>query len=74
VLTTSLAVLDCRVEEVIERHSHAIVIGRVVAERVRDHGAGLVYWRGDYVALDRDEDAARLAEVSLPAAHRFRTS
>jgi len=66
VLPTALAALDCRVEEVIERHSHAIVIGDVAAVRVHDRGAALAYWRGDYVALDREDDAIRLAEVSLP--------
>ncbi|MCQ6458473.1 flavin reductase family protein, partial [Vibrio parahaemolyticus] len=60
VLATALATLDCRVEEVIERHSHAIVIGEVVAIGVRDQGAALAYWRGNYVALDNEEEAARL--------------
>lgn len=66
VLVDALASLDCRVEEVIERHSHAIVIGRVVAVGVGERTAALAYWHGDYVALDRDEDAVRLADVSLP--------
>ena len=29
--------------------------------------AALAYWQGHYVAIDQDEDAVRLAEVSLPA-------
>jgi hypothetical protein len=29
--------------------------------------AALAYWQGQYVAIDRDEDAIRLAEVSVPA-------
>ncbi|MDR3466293.1 MAG: flavin reductase family protein [Xanthobacteraceae bacterium] len=71
VLADCLASLDCRVEEVIERHSHAIVIGRVAAVRAGERTAALAYWHGDYVALDRDEDAVRLADVSLPLArHR----
>jgi hypothetical protein len=28
--------------------------------------AALAYWQGRYVALDQDEDAAKLAEVSVP--------
>jgi flavin reductase (DIM6/NTAB) family NADH-FMN oxidoreductase RutF len=72
VLTDALAAIDCQVEEVIERHSHAIVIGRVVAARVAERTAALAYWQGDYVALDRDEDAIKLADVSLPLA-RFRS-
>ena len=31
--------------------------------------AALAYWHGQYVAVDQDEDAAKLAEVSLPAPH-----
>jgi hypothetical protein len=29
--------------------------------------AALAYWQGQYVAIDQNEDAIRLAEVSLPA-------
>lgn len=32
----------------IERYSHAIIIGRVVGVRRRDIGETLVYWRGEY--------------------------
>jgi len=66
VLTDCLAAIDCRIEEVIERHSHAIVIGRVAAVRSAGRNAALAYWQGEYVALDHDDDAVRLAEVSLP--------
>jgi len=66
VLADGLAALDCRIEEVIHRHSHAIVIGRVEAARVAGRTAALTYWQGEYVAIDRDEDAVRLAAVSLP--------
>ncbi|MGO4711149.1 flavin reductase family protein [Bradyrhizobium sp. 2TAF24] len=66
VLADGLAALDCRIEEVIHRHSHAIVIGRVEAVRVAGKTAALTYWQGEYVAIDRDEDAVRLAAVSLP--------
>jgi len=74
VLDDALAAVDCRVEEIIERHSHAIVIGRVAAVRVEGRTAALAYWQGQYVALDHDEDAARLADVSLPQQGRFRSS
>ncbi|MGF9567200.1 flavin reductase family protein [Neorhizobium sp. BT27B] len=46
-LVGSLASIDCEVEEVIERHSHAIIIGRVVAVRSRG-GSPLVYSHGKY--------------------------
>ncbi|MGY4425467.1 flavin reductase family protein [Bradyrhizobium quebecense] len=68
-LVGALAAIDCEVEEVIERHSHAIVIGRVLDVIASERTAALAYWHGEYVAIDRDEDAARLAEVSLPSRH-----
>jgi flavin reductase (DIM6/NTAB) family NADH-FMN oxidoreductase RutF len=66
-LAGALAAIDCEVEETIERHSHAIVIGRVLDVQIAARGGALAYWHGQYVALDRDEDAIRLAEVSVPA-------
>ena len=66
-LAGALAAIDCEVEEIIERHSHGIVIGRVREVQLAPAGAALAYWHGDYVAVDRDEDIARLAEVGVPA-------
>ena len=60
-----LAAIDCELEHVVERHSHAIVIGRVLDLRTSRRAAALAYWHGGYVAIDHDEDAVRLAEVSL---------
>lgn len=71
-LVGALAAIDCAVEDVVERHSHAIVIGRVLDIISSKHTAALAYWQGRYVAVDQDEDAARLAEVSLPLAHARR--
>ena len=71
-LVGALAAIDCEVEEIIERHSHAIVIGRVRDLQVSSRTAALAYWHGQYVAIDRDEDAVRLAEVSLPPARALR--
>ena len=68
-LTDALAAIDCEVEDVVERHSHAIVIGRVLDVAVSTRTAALAYWQGRYVAIDQDEDAAKLAEVSVPARH-----
>jgi flavin reductase (DIM6/NTAB) family NADH-FMN oxidoreductase RutF len=50
VLSTALAAVDCEVEEIIERHSHAIIIGRAVAVLVGE-GSSLVYHDGGYVRL-----------------------
>jgi len=66
VLADALAALDCSIEEVIERHSHAIVIGRVVATRLAPADTALAYWRGDYLSLDHGEDALRIADLGLP--------
>jgi len=67
-LLGALAAIDCQVEDIVERHSHAIVIGRVLDVQIAKRTAALAYWQGRYVALDQHEDAARLAEVSLPLA------
>jgi flavin reductase (DIM6/NTAB) family NADH-FMN oxidoreductase RutF len=65
-LVGALAAVDCEVEDIVEHHSHAIVIGRVLDAQVSARTAALAYWQGQYVAIDQNEDAAKLAEVSLP--------
>lgn len=50
-LVGALAALDCEVEELIERHSHAIILGRVREIRLGRENAALLYWRGDYERL-----------------------
>lgn len=71
-LVGALAAIDCEVEEVVERHSHAIVIGRVRDLMLSNRESALAYWHGRYVAIDRDEDVERLAAVSLPHSGRIR--
>jgi flavin reductase (DIM6/NTAB) family NADH-FMN oxidoreductase RutF len=71
-LVGALAAVECEVEEVIERHSHAIVIGRVLGLEASLPKAALTYWQGQYVAIDNDEDAARIADVGLPLARGSR--
>ena len=71
-LVGALAAIDCEVEDVVERHSHAIVIGRVLDVAVSARSAALAYWQGRYVAIDQDEDAVKLAEVSVPVRHTGR--
>ena len=66
-LVGALAAIDCEAEDIVERHSHAIVIGRVLDLRLSSRTAALAYWQRQYVAIDQNEDAVRLAEVSLPA-------
>jgi flavin reductase (DIM6/NTAB) family NADH-FMN oxidoreductase RutF len=69
-LSGALAGIECEAEDIIERHSHAIVIGRVLDVAVSTRTAALAYWQGRYVAIDQDE--AKLAEVSVPARHTGR--
>jgi flavin reductase (DIM6/NTAB) family NADH-FMN oxidoreductase RutF len=71
-LVGALAAIECAVEDIIERHSHAILIGRVLDTEMSVHNSALAYWQGDYLAIDRDEDLVRLAEVSLPAGRALR--
>lgn len=71
-LADALAAIDCEVEDVVERHSHAIVIGRVLDVAVSACTAALAYWQGQYVAIEQDEDTVKLAEVSVPASRAAR--
>jgi flavin reductase (DIM6/NTAB) family NADH-FMN oxidoreductase RutF len=71
-LVGALAAIDCEVEDIVERHSHAIVIGRVRDLQLSARTAALAYWQGRYVAIDQDEDSAKLAEVSVPIRHAAR--
>jgi flavin reductase (DIM6/NTAB) family NADH-FMN oxidoreductase RutF len=73
-LVGALAAIDCEVEDIVERHSHAIVIGRVLDIQASTRTAALAYWQGQYLAIDQNEDALRLADVSLPASGGFRRS
>jgi flavin reductase (DIM6/NTAB) family NADH-FMN oxidoreductase RutF len=68
-LSGALAAIECEAEEIIERHSHAIIIGRALHVELSADDAALAYWQGNYVAIDREEDMARLADVSLPSGH-----
>lgn len=47
VLVGALAAIDCEVEEIIERHSHGIIIGRVLEVTIGG-GQSLVYHNGRY--------------------------
>ncbi len=51
VLADALASFACEVEDVIERFSHAIVIGRVTASRALGGDGALVYWRAAYARV-----------------------
>jgi flavin reductase (DIM6/NTAB) family NADH-FMN oxidoreductase RutF len=71
-LEGALAAIDCEVEHIVERHSHAIVIGRVLDMQSSSRTAALAYWQGQYVAIDQDEDAIKLTEGGLPRPRSLR--
>jgi flavin reductase (DIM6/NTAB) family NADH-FMN oxidoreductase RutF len=50
-LVGAISAIDCEVEEIIDRHSHSIIIGRVIAVASSPAAQGLIYWRGQYRAL-----------------------
>jgi len=64
VLGDALAAFDCAIEEIIERHSHAIVIGRVEAVRTAAVPA-LLYWHGGYRLLAADEGDGAFATACV---------
>lgn len=51
ILADAVSAIDCEVEEAIERHSHVLIIGRVLAVRSGD-GVSLAYVDGGYHSLD----------------------
>jgi flavin reductase (DIM6/NTAB) family NADH-FMN oxidoreductase RutF len=52
VLSDALAAMDCRVEEILDRHTHAIVIGAVAAARRAGDGSALAHWRSRFETLE----------------------
>jgi flavin reductase (DIM6/NTAB) family NADH-FMN oxidoreductase RutF len=50
-LWEAVAVFDCEIEEIVERHAHAIVIGRITGLVAPGGPSALVYWRGAYDQL-----------------------
>ena len=64
-LVGALAAFECEVDELVERHTHVIVIGQVRRVATRDSGNALVYWRGGYDRLGwADDELARATGVT----------
>ena len=51
-LVGAAVALDCEIEEMIERSTHSILIGRVRSVEVGGEAGALVYWRGAYRQLE----------------------
>jgi flavin reductase (DIM6/NTAB) family NADH-FMN oxidoreductase RutF len=51
VLADALAAIDCHVEEILDRHSHAIIIGAVRGVRLDGATRALVHWRSRFETL-----------------------
>lgn len=60
--------LDCEVEHVVERHSHMLVIGRVLDVLASEGKGALSYWQGQYILHDPGKDALDIAESGVPTA------
>ena len=71
-LVGALSAIDCQVDEIVERHSHAIVIGRVLDIQISPQTAALAYWQGEYIAVEHNDDTARLAQAGLPTGYTRR--
>jgi flavin reductase (DIM6/NTAB) family NADH-FMN oxidoreductase RutF len=67
VLADAIAALECETEEIIERHTHAILIGRVTFAAPRSNEAALLYWRGGYDRIGWSaEEVSRAIGVVAP--------
>lgn len=51
VLDDALAAIDCRVDEIIDRNTHAIIIGAVQALRLGAPRPALLHWRSQFEHL-----------------------
>ncbi|WP_207476796.1 flavin reductase family protein [Arenibaculum pallidiluteum] len=51
ILADAPAALDCELEELIPRHSQAIVVGRVKAVHLGSAADALLYWQAGYAGL-----------------------
>jgi len=49
-VTGALATIECRVEEILERHSHAIVVAEPTSIETATNSDALIYWRAQYSA------------------------
>jgi flavin reductase (DIM6/NTAB) family NADH-FMN oxidoreductase RutF len=73
-LADAVCTLECEVEDLIERHTYAIMIGRVRLARQGVAGGALVYWRGGYDQLGWSaEEVSRAIGLTPPPTCRAPT-
>jgi flavin reductase (DIM6/NTAB) family NADH-FMN oxidoreductase RutF len=70
-LADAIAAFECETEEIIERHSHAIVIGRVRLATHKSADNALLYWRGAYdsIGWSADEISRAIGVTPAPVPH-----
>ena len=68
VLVDALSHFECEVEEVLERHSHAIVVGCVRSSQSRPISGALLLWRGCYDQIGWSAEQISRAAGLAPAA------
>jgi flavin reductase (DIM6/NTAB) family NADH-FMN oxidoreductase RutF len=51
-LVGAAVALDCEIEDMIEKSTHTILIGRVRSVEIGSEAGALVYWRGGYRPLE----------------------
>jgi flavin reductase (DIM6/NTAB) family NADH-FMN oxidoreductase RutF len=65
-LSDSIAVFGCDIEERIERHTHAIIIGRARCVLAGGASGALVHWRGGYDQVGWSDDGVARAIGLFP--------
>ena len=69
-LLDAMATFECELDDLIERHTHAIAIGRVLHASQAPRGGALVYWRGGYDQLGWSAEEVSRAVGLAPATGR----
>lgn len=67
VLADAIAVFECEAEDVIERRTHAILIGRVTLAAAHPSEGALLYWRGAYDRIGWSEEEISRVNGVTPA-------
>jgi flavin reductase (DIM6/NTAB) family NADH-FMN oxidoreductase RutF len=67
VLADAIAIFECEAEELITRHTHAILVGRVTYAAARSSEGALLYWRGAYERIGWSAEEVSRAIGANPA-------